>query len=180
MNLFRLWALVAGYLVAMLFVIHSQSAPTNVVWPVVAGGPAARDIRRSNRSTRATSTSCRWPGATTSVTGRALLKRTRSSSTESWTGIRRLRESLGTQPRGRNSGSSTPALRPGTTASSTIGAAVATSESSRAFASSWTPQRRDRQTGFQVRRRRAHRFPCRPSRWSPGYCGRARASARHL
>ena len=39
MKLLRLWAALAGYLVVMVSMIHSQGAPTNVEWPVVAGNP---------------------------------------------------------------------------------------------------------------------------------------------
>ena len=38
MKQWRLWAVVAGYLCVMIIMTHSQGAPTNVEWPVVAGG----------------------------------------------------------------------------------------------------------------------------------------------
>ena len=39
MKLWRLGAALVGYLVVMISMIHSQGAPTNVEWPVVAGDP---------------------------------------------------------------------------------------------------------------------------------------------
>lgn len=37
MKLWRLWAVVAGYLIVMIAMMHSQRATTNVEWPVTAG-----------------------------------------------------------------------------------------------------------------------------------------------
>ena len=37
MKLWKLWAVVTGYLCVMIAMTHSQSTPTNVEWPVAAG-----------------------------------------------------------------------------------------------------------------------------------------------
>ena len=97
---------------------HSQGAPANVEWPAVAGGQGGMrysPLKQINTS-NVNQLQVAWTydvsdGAATSP------KRTRSSSTESWTGYTPAQKVFAgaTRRPGSNSGSSTPALPPGET-----------------------------------------------------------------
>ena len=164
--------------------IHSQSAPTNVEWPVVAGNPGGmrysplKQINASNVNqlqvawSYDVSDGAGHPGNEPDRRQRRSLRiyaRAESLCGERSDGaaaleVRLWRSGQGKQPRRR-------------LLAQRIGRADLRGHSAE-FVYSLDAKTGKPDPKFGVRR--AHRFPCRPARWSRRHGGRARASARHL